>query len=116
MRSPWLWMTLCLGLGVIVAVWGGLSWVEGRRSQRELEQARSDMAGGRFVRAKQRLSELARGRSSSDEAAYQLGVCEEALGHGEAAEKAWSQVPPSSPFAIRAAVGRARILMNRGRL
>jgi hypothetical protein len=39
---------------------------------------------------------------------YDLGVCEQALGHVDRAEAAWARVPPGLPHARRAALMRAR--------
>ena len=51
----------------------------------------------------------------SAEATFKLGLCEEVLGHSDAAETLWSRIPPTSSFAAKAAVGRARLLLNGGR-
>ena len=114
MRSRWLGIVFCLG--VIALVWGGLSWAEGRRHRLDLEEAQREMASGRFYRARQRLAELVNRRPKSSDAIYQLGLCEERLGRTDAALAAWSLVPTQSPFALKAALGRARLLMNTGRL
>src|SRR5262249_41352749 len=113
MRSRWLWITL--SLGVIAVVWGGLSWVEERRFRRELSEAEAEMARGLNQLARQRLSRLTNQRPGSDRAAYQLGSCEEILGHFDAALTVWSQIPAKSSFASKAALGRARLFMNTGR-
>ena len=52
----------------------------------------------------------------SDEALYLLGTCEMARGRAEAAAEAWARVPPGSPFAPRAILGRMQLQMERGRL
>jgi len=113
MRSRWLWITL--SLGVIAVVWGGLSWVEERRFRHELSEADREMASGLHQLARQRLSALTKQRPGSVRAAYQLGLCEEILGHFDAAQALWSQIPVTSSFASKAALGRARLLMNTGR-
>ncbi len=113
MRWKWLW--LVLSLVAIAAVWGGWSWAETRRCERDLDQARGEMAGGLYHLAHQRLADLAPRRPDWGEAAYLLGACEESLGHLQAAETAWSGVGADSPFAARAVLGRVRILMNAGR-
>ncbi len=114
MRWKWLW--LVLSLVAIAGVWGGLSWAETRRCERELDQAKGEMAGGLHHLARQRLADLAPRRPSWGEAAYLLGACEESLGHPQAAETAWSRVEADSPFAAKAVLGRVRILTNAGRL
>jgi tetratricopeptide (TPR) repeat protein len=113
MRWKWLWIVL--SLGAIAAVWGGWSWAETRRCERELHQAKGEMAGGLYHLARQRLADLAPRRPAWGEPAYLLGVCEESLGHPQAAETAWSRVAPASPFAAKAVLGRVRILMHAGR-
>ena len=82
---------------------------------RELEQAEKEMEGGRYSLARQRFLELRQRRPQSDEAAYQLGICEEKLGRLDAALTAWSGVPADSPFFIKASIGSALTLMNLGR-
>ena len=72
-------------VGLIVVVWGGWCWVEEQRYRRELDRAEKDMAGGRYRAARQRFAELTRTRPESGEAAYQLGLCDENLGHAQAA-------------------------------
>jgi enediyne biosynthesis protein E4 len=113
MRSRWLWIGF--GIGLLAVVWGGWIWLEERRFQRELKKAVSEMAGGHYRPVRQRLSELARRRPGSSEAAYQLGLCEENLGHLDSAMATWSSIAAGSPFAIKASIGRARLLMNAGR-
>jgi len=113
MRSRWLWIVVCLG--VVALVWGGSSWIEARRRQLDLEQAQREMASGLFNMARQRLTELIKRRPESSEAAYQLGLCEEKLGRADAALAAWSRIPPASSLALKATLGRARLLMNTGR-
>src|SRR5215472_14969525 len=95
MRRTWLWVTL--GLGALAATWGGFNWAETRRRYRELNQANREMAAGLHHLARQRLADISNSRPSWGEAAYQLGVCEEALGHPTVAIEAWSRVPSDSP-------------------
>ncbi len=54
-------------------------------------------------------------RPHDGEAAYWLGRCEQARNDTAAALEAWGRVPASSPFATRAAVGRAGMLTDTGR-
>ena len=54
-------------------------------------------------------------RPGSNEAAYQLGLCEENLGHLDSAMATWSSIAADSQFAIKASIARARLLMNAGR-
>jgi tetratricopeptide (TPR) repeat protein len=113
MRWWWLWIIVSLG-GVAVA-WGAWSWVADRRCRHELREADREMAGGLHQLARQRLSALIKWRPGSAEAAYQLGVCEEILGHSDAAVRAWTHIAPNDPLAAKATLGRARVLMNTGR-
>src|SRR5262249_20801276 len=71
---------------------------------------------GRHGTAVRKLNGMLARRPDSDEALYLLGACEMARGRGPAADKAWSQVPPSSRFVARAIQGRLRLQMERGRL
>jgi len=112
MRSRWLW--IAAGLGLIAVVWVGLSRLEELRCRRELRAAEHEMANGLYRLARQRLSALAGGWWGSTEAAYRLGLCEEMLGHVDAAVAYWSRIPAADPFAHQAALARARVLMNKG--
>ena len=58
MRVMRLWATVGLGLGVIAAVYGGWSWADARRSQLELELAKSEMAAGHFKLSKAALNRI----------------------------------------------------------
>jgi predicted Zn-dependent protease len=114
MRSAYSW-TACV-LGAIALVSFGWWWAEERRYRREIEQVRKDMAVGRLRVARQRLAELTKQRPGSSEVAYELGRCEDALGHSEAALLAWSRVAAVSAFHVKAGVGRAWLFINSGRL
>jgi tetratricopeptide (TPR) repeat protein len=113
MRSSWLW--IAMSLGVVIVVWGVWSWVGQKRFQRELSEAKREMASGLHQLARQRLFILTAQRPDVAEAVYQLGLCEEVLGHFRSAEAFWSRIPASSPFAHKAALARARLLINTGR-
>jgi tetratricopeptide (TPR) repeat protein len=112
----WMWLWIALGLGAIAAALGGFRWAETRRCQIELDQANREMASGLHHLARQRLADVAHRRPAWGEAAYQLGVCEQALGHPAAALAAWSLVQPDSSFAAKAVLARVRILTSTGRL
>ena len=113
MRWKWFWITVCLGT---IAVVGAGWWrVDEQRYRRELAQAEKEMAGGRYRPARDRLAALRRRRPGSGEVAYQLGLCEEKLGHLEAAVTAWSGIAADSPLFVKASVARALALMNLGR-
>ena len=113
MRSRRLWIVICLG--VIAAAGGGLIWANDRRCRLELALAKREMASGSVHRARQRLARLSEQWLASDEALFQLGLCDESLGHPAAAEMAWSRIRPTSSLARQAGLGRARLLMNAGR-
>jgi hypothetical protein len=84
MRLRWLW--IALGLGVIAVVRGEWSRVSERRFRRELLEANREMANGLHQLARQHLSILTVKRPDDPEAAYQLSLCEEILGHFNSAE------------------------------
>ena len=113
MRS--VWVRSLVSLFVVGAVWGGWYWFEEKRFQQTLLQAETDFTGGRYHLARQRLSVLTKQRPGSSEAAYQLGLCEEKLGHFDAALRVWSEVAPDSAFHVKASIGRVLVLMNSGR-
>jgi enediyne biosynthesis protein E4 len=113
MRSRWPWITVILL--VVAFAWAGWSWQEERAVSRELREAKREMAGGLHQLALKRLAALSERRPASTEVAYQLGLCEEALGQNAAALDAWSRISPTDAFASKAAVARSRVLMNTGR-
>jgi predicted Zn-dependent protease len=114
MRSWRLW--IAIGLGAIGALWAASICAKERHCRLELVQAKSEMASGRLIRARQRLANLTHECPGSDEALFQLGLCDEGLGHRDAAEAAWARVSPKSTLARQAGLGRARLLMNAGRM
>jgi enediyne biosynthesis protein E4 len=113
MRSTWLWTFLTLGC--LAAVFGGWRWLDNATFQREFSTAEADLANGRTHAARKRLLELRERRPESGEVAYNLGLCEEKLGHLEAALTVWSRIAVDSPLFVKASVGRALTLMNTGR-
>src|SRR5262249_25684652 len=54
-RMPWKWLWIALGIAATAGVWGGWTWAEARRCQRELDQANREIAGGMHRLARQRL-------------------------------------------------------------
>jgi tetratricopeptide (TPR) repeat protein len=102
-------------LAVVAALAGAVRAIEGRRLRSSLDEARRAIAERRYGTAQQLLSTLAERWPADGEVLYQLGVCAQARGRGDEAIQMWAQVPASSPFAQRAAVGRAMILIDRGR-
>jgi enediyne biosynthesis protein E4 len=110
-----LWLRIAILLGLTAAACGGWSMVANRRFRRELDQAEQDLTAGRYALARQQFLRLSSSRPQSAEVAYQLGLCEEKLGHLEAAVTAWSGIQADSPLFVKAAVGRVLTLMNMGR-
>ncbi len=76
----------------------------------------SEMAAGRFGMAARNLEKLLAWRPGSGEAAYALGVCEQARGRYPAAELAWARVAPGSAFTHLAILARLRLCHDTGRL
>jgi enediyne biosynthesis protein E4 len=115
MRPRWFWL-LASPLVLLTAGWGVFRYYssQDKRYRADLGQAKSDLAAGRLAHARARLRELAASRPADGEAAYYLGRCEEARNDNAAAVAAWGRVPASSPFATRAAVGRAGSLLDAG--
>ena len=96
-----------------VAAWGGVRAWEAQRLRAGLDQARREMALGRYQDAWRRLASLPTG--GEGEVEYQLGLCELYRGRRAAAMAAWDRVPPATPFAARAAVQRGMLTMDSGR-
>jgi thioredoxin-like negative regulator of GroEL len=115
MQPRWIWT--CLGLGVLCLslIVAGWTWQRSRRGRMLLEQARQVMGDGRYAMARSLLDEALRLRPAWDEAAYELGVCEQARGRLSAARQAWEQVPESSPFTGWIEVRESRMEMDAGR-
>jgi tetratricopeptide (TPR) repeat protein len=114
MRSRRLWTGLILG-GIALGLWAWWNSIEDRQALRELATAREDMEAGHHASARKRLVPLTRTPRVRDEAFYRLGLCEEARGRFDLALAMWEEVSASSPFAVKAAIARARILINTGK-
>ena len=113
MRSAWLWIGLSLlAIAIVGCLW---YWVEQRNYWRELQQAQANLAGGRVHVARQELLGLKNRWLKSEQVNYDLGVCEEKLGHLDAALAVWSEIAADSPLFIKASVARAHTLINKGR-
>ncbi len=109
------WRRVCwlfLGTGLLALGWGAW-WIRAeRRFQTGLEDARARIASGQLETARLWLAEQSARRPKHAEAAYLLGICEEAAGRPEAALSAWARVPLSSRWGSNAAVARARLLIH----
>jgi enediyne biosynthesis protein E4 len=101
-------VALLLGLTLAPVV----RWVgDDRHFRGELIRAQAEVAARWFAPARDRLARLVARRPTHDEALFQLGVCEDALGRPDAAVAAWAAVPATSPRAAEASVARARVLI-----
>jgi len=99
----------------VTLIWGGVHALAERRYQADLAAAVTDMNAGRYAKARSRLTELVAQRPTWGEAAYQLGVCEQARGRTEAALDALARVPRDSERAGWSDVRSSRLEMDRGR-
>jgi tetratricopeptide (TPR) repeat protein len=100
---------------VIVGV-GGAWWASARRDASELSLANRELAAGQFEAARARLLRLAERRPDQPEVAFALGNCEAKLGHIDAAMDAWDRVPLDAKLGPRAALERAWLAVEHGRL
>jgi predicted Zn-dependent protease len=96
--------------------WGGLAVWRARGHRNVMAAIEADMEGGRHASAARRLRALLARQPDSDEALYLLGACELARGRADTADAIWARVPPASPSATRAVLGRMRIRGDRGQL
>lgn len=95
---------------------GGWNWRELRRDRRALAEIQQALEEGRHATAARKLAALLARRPGSDEALYLLGECEMRRGRTDAADAAWARVPPGSPSAARAILGRVQLRAGLGRL
>jgi enediyne biosynthesis protein E4 len=106
---------------LISLVGAGLLWCGWRlwdiQSQRRIiTDVEAAMRAGRTGLAARELTALLVARPDFDQAAYLLGVCENARRQPEAAFNAWERVSLDSPFAGLAIRGRMNLLIQQGRL
>jgi enediyne biosynthesis protein E4 len=116
MRPPrgfWLLSSLLVLLAAGWGVFGYYSSQE-KRFRADIGQAKNDLGVGRLAYARARLRDLSARWPTDGETAYYLGRCEEDDKNIPAALAAWERVPAGSPFATRAAVRRASVLLNSG--
>jgi thioredoxin-like negative regulator of GroEL len=108
-------LVLLVALGVVL-LWGVWNWWEIRSYRRAMAVIDDEIADGLNGLAARNLEALLAWKPNSDEALYRLGTCEMARGRIPAADAAWARVPPYSPFAAQAMVGRVQIQMELYRL
>src|SRR5438270_523822 len=101
------WIVLAGLLAACGGVWAFDAW----RLRAEWRQAQREVTMGRYASAFPRLEALSRRWPGEAEVHFDLGLCEQALGHPDRADKAWSEVRADSPFAGQAAVMRARLAL-----
>jgi thioredoxin-like negative regulator of GroEL len=106
---------------VVFFVFGGVAWVgwtwwSARRYRSAMAEIDARMAAGRFGLAARNLEKLLAWSPSADEAAYVLGICEQARGRTREADQAWARVSPGSAFTQRAILARLRLFHDTGRL
>jgi enediyne biosynthesis protein E4 len=117
--SAWRWrwvlkrtLNLVVAGGLVWGVWRG--W-EVRRDRTVLAEVQKDVQAGRYEAAARQLTALLDQRPDWDEAAYLLGLYENARGRSDAASAAWARVRPGSAFIAPAILGRAELMTRRGR-
>jgi tetratricopeptide (TPR) repeat protein len=115
MRLSRIGLFVVAGVVAPLAIWGTLRTVEDRRCRALLDEARHEIDEGRFATARTRLDTLLKRRPAWDEARYNLGVCEYAQKHLQAAWDAFERVPSDSPWAGWRDVRLSRIALDRGR-
>ena len=106
-----------LALTVVVAgllIWGGWDWWARQSYRAAIAEIDKEMAAGKFGAAARNLEKLLTWNANSDEAAYLLGICEQARGRKDEAATAWARVAPGSAFAHRAILARMRLLYDDG--
>ncbi len=105
---------------VLVVLVGGLGYVGCRlgrawRYRIALVEIQQQIRAQRYGAAARDLDALLAWEPGSDEAACLLGNCERARGRIQAADEAWARIPPISPLAASAMLGRASLLVDQGR-
>jgi thioredoxin-like negative regulator of GroEL len=117
-RPRGLWLARLAAAAGLVAALAGLSawWALARWFRSSQEAAERAAAAGRYAEARDRLARLSRWWPGRPEVEYLLGVCEEATGRPAEARAAWARVPADSPLADPAALKRAGLALDLGRL
>src|SRR5262245_32501212 len=99
----WGWWRCRLAIAVVVTGLGLAAAIGSWRLRVNLAEAKRAVALRRHEEARRHLAWIAGVWPGWDEVEYQLGLCERALGHRDAALAAWARVPPGSRYAARAA-------------
>jgi enediyne biosynthesis protein E4 len=102
----------CGAGGLLVLGWAAMSAIPEWRFQSGLKKAREDIKAKRFEAAGHWLAAQSARRPDDVEAAFLIGICEDAAGRHEAAVSAWARVPLDSPRGLNAAIARARTLAS----
>jgi enediyne biosynthesis protein E4 len=113
-RRYWRLVFLFLISGAVI--WCCWTWWASRRDRDAVGEIDREMAAGRHATAAHHLNHFLARNPGSDEAAYLLGVCEQARGRNQPAQEAWARVTPGSPFAARAINARLALLIDSGQL
>jgi predicted Zn-dependent protease len=105
----------------LVALIMGVAWCgwdswQARRHRNDIEAIEADLEDGRNASAAKKLGALLAREPDADDALFLLASCEMVRGRAEAADAAWARVPPGSPLAPRAILGRMQLRADRGRL
>ena len=102
---------LCWAAGLLTLGWGASLIVTEWQFQVGLKKAKADIDARRFETACRWLAAQSALRPGHAEAAFLLGICEDAAGRHEGALAAWARVPLDSPLGMNAAIARARTLV-----
>ena len=114
-KRVWLASVLVLG-AIAMTAWYGYRERTAHQFRATIDQAKREIAAGRYSTAWKRLSELSSSRDTDGEVDYQLGICELYRGHPDLARAAWKRVPPEGRFGSRAALQCAMLAMSTGQL
>ncbi len=96
--------------------WGIAQGFASWRYRVELARAEREMGSRQYQLARATLAGLASRWPGQADIEYALGSCESQLGHVEAALAAWNRVRRPSSLAAPAALARARLALEHGRL
>jgi enediyne biosynthesis protein E4 len=113
-RRGW-WLVLALFI-VAGLVWAGWAWWSARRYRNAMAEINAAMTAGRFGLAARNLDQILAWKPVSDEAAYVLGLCEQARGRSREATAAWARISAGSDFTQRGILARLRLIHDTGRL